>query len=245
MWVTSMLGGLALVLVVQLPPTGLDWDYQLGGERPVPERVGVVVRDRSTEPLPDVYTICYVNGFQTQPDQKRFWRRHWGLVLKRDGEPVVDSAWGEWLLDIRTDRKRRALARIIGRWVERCAEDGFVGVEYDNLDSFSRSHGLVDRADTRRFAERLVRRGHRAGLAVAQKNWAPWDGTRVGFDFAIAEECARWRECGEYVDHYDERVFAVEYRRRDFRRACRTWGDRIQVVRRDLALSADGVRRWC
>ena len=71
------------------------------------------------------------------------------------------------------------------------------------------------------------------------------DGTAVGFDFAIAEECARWRECGQYVDHYGRHVLAVEYRARDFRRACRRWDDRISVVRRDLALSRHGVRRWC
>ena len=29
-----------------LPPTGTDWDYQLGGARPVPAHVGIVERDR-------------------------------------------------------------------------------------------------------------------------------------------------------------------------------------------------------
>jgi hypothetical protein len=228
-----------------LPPVGVDWDYQLGGARPVPDRVGIVVRDRRADTLIDHYNVCYVNGFQTQPDEKRFWRRHWNLVLKRDGDPVVDSAWGEWLLDIRTDAKRRKLARIMERWSGRCAEDGFAGVEFDNLDSFSRSHGLIERRDTKAYAAKLVRRAHGAGLAVAQKNWAQYDGTALGFDFAIAEECARWRECGEYVDHYDRLVLAVEYRRRDFRRACRNWSDEIAVVRRDVDLSKDGVRRWC
>src|SRR6476661_7379775 len=85
-----------------LPPVDADWDYQLGGNRAVPDHVTVVDRDRKAEPLEGAYSICYVNGFQTQPDEKRFWRDHWSLVLKRDGEPVVDSAWGEWLLDIRT-----------------------------------------------------------------------------------------------------------------------------------------------
>ena len=44
---------------------------------------------------------------------------------------------------------------------------------------------------------------------------------------------------------YGALVLAVEYRRRPFRRACRGWGDRISVVRRDVSLAADGVRRWC
>ena len=228
-----------------VPPSDRDFDYQLGGNRGVPDRVGIVVRDREAAPLSGAYNVCYVNGFQTQPHERRFWRDRWRLVLKEDGRPVSDSAWGEWLLDIRTDRKRRALARVVGRWVEGCAEDGYDAVEYDNLDSFSRSRGMVSRADARDYARRLVRRAHAQDLAAAQKNWASWDGTAVGFDFAVAEDCARWRECGEYVDHYGALVLDVEYHRKPFRRACRHWDDRLAVVRRDLPLAEDGLRRYC
>src|SRR5262249_50865528 len=72
------------------PPTGTDWDYQLGGNRPVPAHVGVVERDRLAKPAGGgAYNVCYVNGFQTQVEQKRFWRRHhWSLVLKDAGRPV-------------------------------------------------------------------------------------------------------------------------------------------------------------
>jgi len=230
---------------VTLPPTGTDWDYQLGGARPVPARVGIVERDRSAHPVSGAYNICYVNGFQTQTNQKRFWHRHWSLVLKRAGRPVVDSVWGEWLLDIRTPTKRAALARIMGRWTGGCATHGFEAVEYDNLDSFSRSHGLVTRHDAKAYAALLVTRAHARGLAVAQKNWAEWDGTSVGFDFAIAEQCAQYHECGSYVASYASHVLAVEYSDKAFHRACRTWSDRIAVVRRDVDLTAHGVRRWC
>ncbi len=237
--------GTAATADVTPPPADTDWDYQLGGDRPVPERVGIVVRDRTSDPLAGKYNVCYVNGFQTQPDAKRFWRKHWRLVLKKDGRPVVDGAWGEWLLDISTPVRRKALGRIIGRWTAGCAEDGYDAVEFDNLDSFTRSAGLLTRKDARRFASRLVRRAHAEGLAAAQKNRAGWDGTVVGYDFAIAEQCAQWRECGDYVDVYGSSVLAVEYRKRPFRRACRRWSDQLAVVRRDLALASDGVRRWC
>ena len=54
------------------------------------------------------YNVCYVNGFQTQPSEKAFWRKHRGLVLRdADGRPVVDEAWGECLLDLRTPDKRQ------------------------------------------------------------------------------------------------------------------------------------------
>ncbi len=237
--------GTAAAADVTPPPADTDWDYQLGGDRPVPERVGIVVRDRTSDPLAGKYNVCYVNGFQTQPDAKRFWRKHWRLVLKKDGRPVVDGAWGEWLLDISTPVRRKALGRIIGRWTAGCAEEGYDAVEFDNLDSFTRSAGLLTRKDARRFASRLVRRAHAEGLAAAQKNRAGWDGTVVGYDFAIAEQCAQWRECGDYVDVYGSSVLAVEYRKRPFRRACRRWSDQLAVVRRDLALASDGVRRWC
>src|SRR4051794_28676113 len=184
-----------------LPPVGTDWDYQLGGNRTVPAHVGIVERDRLAPPVSGKYNVCYVNGFQTQREQKRFWHRHWSLVLQDSGRPVVDSVWGEWLLDTRTRAKRHALARIIGAWTQRCADDAFDAVEFDNLDSFSRSHRLLTRADNKKYAALLVRRAHAAGLAAAQKNWAEWDGTSVGFDFAVAEQCAQFSECASYTGH--------------------------------------------
>jgi hypothetical protein len=227
------------------PPTGTDWDYQLGDARPVPGHVGIVERDRHDSPVSGKYNICYVNGFQTQVEQKRFWRRHhWRLVLKDDGRPVVDSVWGEWLLDTRTAAKRKALARIVGRWTDGCARHGFDAVEYDNLDSFSRSHHLLSRTDNKRYAALLVKRAHAAGLAAAQKNWAEWDGTRVGFDFAVAEQCEQYHECAIYLDHYLH-VLAVEYHAKAFRRACADWSTQMAIVRRDVDLTRHGVRRWC
>ncbi|KQY63627.1 MULTISPECIES: endo alpha-1,4 polygalactosaminidase [unclassified Nocardioides] len=226
-------------------PVGTHWDYQLGGARPVPASVGVVLRDRRATPVRGRYNICYVNAFQTQPDEGRFWRTRQHLILKRDGRPVVDSAWGEKLLDLRTPAKRRALAHIVGAWMSGCARAGFDAVELDNLDSFSRSRRLITPRQTKAYAALLTRRAHRSGLSVAQKNWPALDGRRIGFDFAVAEECARWHECGAYAAHYGRRVLVVEYRDRDFRRACHNQGRRLSVLRRDLALSRTGVRRWC
>ena len=240
-----MLGVLLALLLAPLWPAGVDVDYQLGGEAPVPAAVGIVVRDRTDSPLPDKVNVCYVNGFQTQPDAKRFWLERRDLLLKRGGEPVVDEQWGEWLLDIRTPAKRHRLADIVGRWVDRCAADGFVAVEYDNLDSFTRSHGQLSARDATRYAELLVERAHDAGLAAGQKNRAGWDGTKVGYDFAIAEECGRYRECGAYTAAYGGRVLMVEYRQRDFDRTCDGYGDTVPVVLRDRDLTPGGVHAWC
>ena len=118
-----------------------------------------------------VYNVCYVNGFQTQPDERRFWRRHhWNLVLKDGrGRPVVDEAWGEWLLDVRTAAKRRDLAAIVGRWTRRCAADGFEAVEFDNLDSFTRSHRLLTRRQALAYARLLVRARTTPGSPPARR----------------------------------------------------------------------------
>lgn len=239
--------GLALAVgpVVTPPPGGVDVDYQLGGAVAPAPNVGIVVRDRQSPPAPGHYNVCYVNGFQTQPDEHRRWRRHPGLVLRDGGAPVVDEAWGEQLLDIRTATRRERLARIVGRWIDRCAHDGYDAVEIDNLDSFTRSHGLLRPRHAKRYARLLTARAHAAGLAIGQKNWASLDGRTLGFDFAVAEECGRYDECGRYVASYGDRVLVVEYRRRDFRRTCAAHGARLGVVLRDRDLAPDGRRAWC
>ena len=241
-----MLGALVGLLLAIAPlPVGTDVDYQLGGAAPVPAHVGIVVRDRHDRPAAGRYGVCYVNAFQTQPDERRFWRRHADLVLRRHGRPVVDAAWGEWLLDVRTPAKRQRLAAVVGRWTRGCARSGYDAVELDNLDSFTRSHGLLTRREAVAYARLLVRDAHRAGLAVGQKNLAGFDGRRIGYDFAVAEECGRYHECADYTRAYGDRVLAIEYRPTDFRWTCRRYGGRLAVVLRDRDLSPHGVHRWC
>lgn len=230
---------------VRALPVDTDVDYQLGGSRPVPEHVGIVARDREAAPLVGRYNVCYVNGFQTQTNEHKFWRQRKALILHRHGRPVTDEAWGEWIFDIRTAQKRQRLARIVGRWAQRCAEAGYDAVEFDNLDSFTRSRGMLTRAKALVFAEKLVRAAHRAGLAAGQKNLAGFDGTGIGYDFAVAEECGRYRECNAYVRYYGRQVLAIEYRAADFARTCQRHGADLAVVLRDPQLSPDGVHRWC
>lgn len=192
-------------------------DYQLGGAYALPAGVGGVVRDSTSEPAPGAYSICYVNGFQTQPDERTTWlREHPDLVLRdADGRVVADPGWpDELLLDTSTDDKRARLATVIGVSLQRCADAGFDAVELDNLDSYTRSGGLLTADDALAAAARYVAVAHGLGLAVGQKNAA--DLTRrghdeVGFDFAVAEECHRWDECGAYTDVYGDQVIDVEY----------------------------------
>ncbi len=244
--VPPLLLGLAAPASAREPlPVGTNVDYQLGGVRSVPAHVGIVERDRLAPPIPGRYNVCYVNGFQTQDNERGFWKHRMGALLHRKGRVVVDSAWGEWLMDIRTPAKRKRLMGIVRTWTRTCAAQGFDAVEYDNLDSFTRSHGLIKRSQAIAYARLLVRVAHAAGLSAGQKNFAEFDGRSIGYDFAIAEECGRYRECASYVSNYGRRVLSIEYRRVDFRWTCSHFGSRLAVVLRDVNLTPHGVRAWC
>ncbi len=224
----------------ELPPADGRFDYQLGGAYPPAAGVEVVVRDRSAPPAPQVYTVCYVNAFQTQPGENAWWQQHHDGLLLRDkskgGDYVEDADWpGERLLDISTAPKRAQLARIVGEWFGGCAAAGFRAIEPDNLDSWTRSDGLLDRAAAEAYAGLLIGDAHRRGLAIGQKN-TPELGAGVAFDFAVAEECAVYDECGVYLDRYGDQVYEIEYTDNGtaaYRKACAGHGKRISVILRD------------
>ncbi|MFJ3940275.1 endo alpha-1,4 polygalactosaminidase [Streptomyces parvus] len=222
-----------------LPPTAnAAFDYQIGGAYTPPAGVEAVSRDRGSRPAEGLYNVCYVNAFQTQPDALDRWEKDNPDLLLRDadGDLVNDEAWGEALLDTSTAGKRTRLAKIVGDWIDGCAESGFQAVEPDNLDSYERSDGLLTRADNAAFAKLLAGRAHGAGLAIGQKNTTDLLGQReeIGFDFAVAEECGRYDECADYASAYDDKVFVVEYTADDFSEACSSVGAKVSVVRRDL-----------
>ncbi|PZE69845.1 endo alpha-1,4 polygalactosaminidase [Curtobacterium sp. MCBD17_021] len=199
-----------------LPTTGVP-DYQLGGGYAPPAGVTVVERDSTERPAAGTYGICYVNGFQTQPGERAAWLSdHPGAVLRTSsGAPVSDPGWpDEVLLDTRTATARATITEVLGRTVARCADRGFDAVEFDNLDSWTRSGGRLTRSGNLALAAALVRVAHDEGLAAAQKN-TPQLGTdgqrRAGFDFAVAEECVQYDECAAYTEVYGDRVVDVEY----------------------------------
>jgi hypothetical protein len=239
------------------PPPNGTFDYQLGGSYRPPPGTRIVTRDRTASPARGVYSICYVNAFQTQPDELSWWRKHHGsLLLKRSGRAVHDPGWpGEVLLDTSTARRRVRIARVLGRWIDGCARKGFDAVEPDNLDSWTRSKGRLTRAGNFRLARRLIVRAHARRLAIGQKNVAERsaDGRRLGFDFAVAESCQVYRECDDYTSAYGAHVLEVEYAEEggaaNFDAACRARGDEIAINYRDRDLLTPGdpgyVSRAC
>ncbi|MGY5764693.1 endo alpha-1,4 polygalactosaminidase [Brachybacterium sp. DNPG3] len=199
-------------------PSGGGFDYQLGGAAD-PEAVGedlaVVVRDAGDPPLEGAYSICYVNGFQTQPGEEDLWADAPDAILRdADGEPVIDPDWpDEQILDPATEESRAQILDRIGPVISTCAEDGYDAVEIDNLDTFTRIDG-IDEEDALALAGAYVERAHAEGLAIAQKN-TPEVSERareeLGFDLAVVEECGAYRECADYTDVYGDAVLQVEY----------------------------------
>jgi hypothetical protein len=227
-----------------LPPPNATFDYQIGEAYPPPAGVAVVSRDREASPADGRYNICYVNAFQTQPQDAQWWQDHHDDLLLKDGdgEYVVDGEWNEILLDVSTAAKRDAIAGIVNDWIDGCAAARFDAVEPDNLDSWTRSDDLLTQDDAMAFASLLSAHAHDAGLAIAQKNAADIGdaGRDAGLDFAVAEECGRFDECDAYTDTYGSNVIVIEYRRQDFNRACQNWGDELSVVLRDRDVTAPG-----
>ena len=235
---------------VSLPPTAGVADYQLGGAYRPAQDVDIVTRDRTDQPAPGRYSICYVNSFQTQPGRLGWWKAKHPSLLLRDakGRLVRDPGWpDEVLLDIRTSAKRAAIGAVNRSWFAQCARMGYAAVEPDNLDSWTRSGGRIRKAHAISFARRLVREAHGTGLAIAQKNAPQLARLRLGFDFAVAEECEVYRECGAYTRVYGTRLIEIEYTdngRKAFARACATRKGSASILLRDRDVVRPSPRRY-
>ena len=110
-----------------LPPADGQFDYQIGGPYTPLSSVRVVSRDRLVSPVDPpgraVYDVCYINAFQTQPDDITWWEANYPDLLLRGsrGSFVIDGAWGENVLDTRTATKRTRLIAILDSWISNLA----------------------------------------------------------------------------------------------------------------------------
>ncbi|KQQ92759.1 hypothetical protein ASF62_13125 [Leifsonia sp. Leaf325] len=230
---------------VALPPVNRRFDYQLGGAYKPAASVKVIDRDRTAKPVAGLYNICYINAYQTQPDDVKTWSgKNSDLILRNGtGVKVGDPEWDEYLLDTSTAAKRTRIAAIMNSWIDGCAAKGFQAIEPDNLDSWTRSTSagkqLLTKANNLALAKLLAAHAHGKGLAIAQKN-TPQLGTAgkktVGFDFAIAEECQVYAECAAYTKVFGANVIEIEYTDNPisaYTTACAKQGTKISVILRD------------
>ncbi|GLY05969.1 MULTISPECIES: endo alpha-1,4 polygalactosaminidase [Actinoplanes] len=227
-------------------PTGnAGFDYQIGGAYTPPSGVTVVSRDREASPAAGLYNVCYVNAFQAQPGDESWWKTNHADLLLRDknGALVIDEDWNELMFDISTAAKRTALMTVVGPWIDGCKTSGFQAVEFDNLDSYTRSQNLLTQAQAIEFATLLSDRAHTKGLASGQKNLAELttaNAKKIGFDFAVAEECGAWDECDAYTATYGNKVLVIEYSQEGFTKACKAHGSTLSIVLRDVDVSTKG-----
>ncbi|NYG58318.1 endo-alpha-1,4-polygalactosaminidase (GH114 family) [Nocardioides daedukensis] len=245
---------------VLLPPVTGQFDYQLGGADDETD-LAVVVRDASSRPVPGAYNVCYVNGFQTQPEQSATWAADHAELLLHDGAGrlAVDPDWpDEYVLDPSSASQRAAILDIIGPTIADCAAAGFDGVEIDNLDTWTRfadaETGVISKADAVQLARDYADLAHRHGLAIAQKNTLELaaTGPEIGFDFAVVEECGAYDECAGFRDAYDAHVLQIEYADnlpRSFADLCRSRERAPLTILRDRDLVPAGqpghVREQC
>jgi hypothetical protein len=190
-----------------------------------------------------------VNAFQVQPGEQSQWESD---LLLRDaaGKLVIDVDWGEPLLDIRGAKAARVAAKVNG-WIDGCAAKGYKAIEPDNYDSYERSKSLITTAQARTYLKLLADHAHLKNLAIAQKNTVDLAQyrTSVGLDFAVAEECGQYNECGDYVGYFGNNVIVIEYTNGGRTKACSGFGSTLSIVQRDVDVSTPGtsgyVRKTC
>jgi hypothetical protein len=193
----------------------MSWQWQLTGALDLTVDADVFDLDAFTAEAAQVaelrrrgrHAICYVNvgAYESfRPDRDRFPDRLLGTEL--DGWP------GERWLDI---RRWDELRPIFAARFAMCRAKGFDAVEPDNVDGYANDSGFPLTAhDQLTFNRRVADLAHDAGLAVGLKNDVEQAADLVAvMDFAVNEECARYREC-ERLSVFIEAgkpVFHVEY----------------------------------
>ena len=149
--------------------------------------------------------VCYIDAGTWEnfrPDAGRFPK---SVLGKRNGWP------GERWLDIRS----KAIRPIMAARMDQCAQKGFNGVEFDNVDGYANKTGFpITSADQLKYDTWLANQAHLRQLSVALKN----DVGQVKrllpyFDFSLDEQCFQYKECSKLTPFITagKPVFEVEY----------------------------------
>ena len=241
---TAKGGDSADALNVMLPPVNAKYDYQRGGPYAPPAGVTVVTRDYKAAKAEGMFNICYVNGFQIERSDEMFWvTSHPDLILRDgNGTPIRDPKTTEILLDTGLAEKRTAIASIVGDSIAQCANIGYPAIQIDNIDSYTRSQGLLTEQQAVYTMKMLSDHAHAMGRAIGQQNGADIVARRaeLGTDFAVAEECNRNGNCAKYTAGYGDHVIVIEYRQQDFTAGCTAYPN-LSIVLRDANLVTAGA----
>ena len=190
-----------------------SWQWQLSGT--IDQSVDVQMYDvdmfetspAAVQSLQDAgrFVICYIDAGTWEnfrPDAGSFPKSVRG---KGNGWP------GEKWLDIRS----KAIRPLMAARMDQCAQKGFNGVEFDNVDGYANKTGFpLTAADQLKYDVWLANQAHLRQLSVALKN----DVGQVNrllpyFDYSLDEQCFQYHECPKLKPFIDagKPVFEVEY----------------------------------
>jgi hypothetical protein len=197
------------------PDPVTSWQWQLQGEIDTSVDVqmydvdGFETRAATVQTLHDDgrAVVCYLSAGSWEnfrPDAGEF----------PDSVKGASNGWpGERWLDI---RRLRVLGPIMQARLDICADKGFDGVEFDNVDGYQNRSGFpLTGADQLRYNVYLANQAHRRGLTAVLKN----DLGQVRdllpyFDVALDEQCFQYNECNRLRPFVADgrAVFTVEYK---------------------------------
>lgn len=196
------------------PRPGTSWQWQLQGTLDLTvdaEVFDIDLFDTSAATIARLQeqgrrVICYFSAGSYEPwrpDASRFPSEVLGAKM---------SGWEEWWLDV---RRIDLLAPIMRARLDLARDKGCDAVEPDNIDAYANASGFpLTAADQIAYNRFLAVEAHQRGLAIGLKNAVELvPNLVVDFDFAVNEECHRWRECHRLLPFVEagKAVFGAEY----------------------------------
>jgi hypothetical protein len=180
-------------------PAGTKWYWQLSGTVNTSVAANVYdidVFDNSASTIASLKAaghkvICYFSAGTYEnwrPDASQFPSSALGSNV---------SGWaGEKWLDVRNSTVRS----IMSQRMDMAKSKGCDGLEPDNVDGYANKSGFpLTSADQINYNTFLADQAHARGMIVALKNATDLVSSLVSkFDFAIVEECFRYKECSMY-----------------------------------------------
>ncbi len=197
------------------PPAGATFQIQLQGEIDTSYEADVYEIDGfdvGTDLVDELHglgrkVVCYMNAGAWEnwrPDKGDFPKKVLGKKL--EGWP------GERWLDIRAIETLRP---IMAARVDVCAEKGFDGVDFDNINGYSNDTGFpLKKKHQVRYDRMLAEVAHERGMAIGLKNVPELvSQLEPHYDFVVNESCFTYKECDPYEAFIanGKAVFVIEY----------------------------------
>ncbi len=195
----------------------MTWQWQLTG-LPIDQTVDVQMYDvdlftTTAAEISQLHAkgrivVCYFSAGSWEkfrPDSSQFPATVQGSPLD---PPFQDERW----LDIRSPVTRMVVgARLDMAVLKKCD-----AVEPDNVDGFDNKNGFnLTASDQLNFNRFVAAEAHKRALSVGLKNdLSQLDDLVADFDWALNEECVKYKECSSYSKNFiakDKAVFHAEY----------------------------------